>query len=144
MQLVAGLEGRVGDAVYADELGGDALAHLGVVVRLAQDRQPGVRVQVYEAGAHDEPGGVDNAPSVDSGGVPAVDGERVAFDDDMGPESRRTAAVDDQPVLDKQVSHCTLRLSSPVGFALLPVVARDLAQGLDDVPDVVFGHRGHH
>ena len=119
MQLVAGLERRVGDAVYTHKLGGYALAHLGIVVRLSEDRQSGVRVQVDEAGAHDEPGGVDDAPSVDAGGIAAVNGERVAFDDDRGPEARRSAAVDDQPVLDQQVSHGTLAQAARSGFAYL-------------------------
>ena len=61
MKILLCLERCVGDAVDADKLGRYALAHLGVVVRLAKHRQSGVGVEVDEPGTDDPPGSVDSA-----------------------------------------------------------------------------------
>jgi hypothetical protein len=69
MQILARLERRVRVAVDADELGGDALAHLGLVARLLQDRQARVRVHVDEARGDDVAGGVDRARRGQGAGI---------------------------------------------------------------------------
>ena len=88
LQFLPCLEGRVGDAVDAHQLGGDALAHLGVVVRLAEDGQAGVGVQVNEAGADDVAGGVYGPRRFQPGYVAAVDADPVALHRHRGKEAR--------------------------------------------------------
>ena len=68
VQVFLGFERSVGYAVDADEFGGDALADLGIVVRLAEDGEAGVGVEVDEAGAHDVSGGVDDTGRRRGGG----------------------------------------------------------------------------
>ena len=55
------LERREPVAVDADDLGRDALADLGFVMRLGEDREAAVAVEVDEAGRDDHPGGIDVA-----------------------------------------------------------------------------------
>ena len=105
LQFLAGLEGSVGYAVDAHQLGGDALPHLGVVVRLPQDGQPGVGVQVNEAGADDVAGGVDGPSRLQPGHVAPVDADPVALHRHSGKEPRAAGAVYDKTVGDEQVNH---------------------------------------
>ena len=60
------LEGRMGNAINAHQLGGYALAYFRVVVRFAQNGQPGVGVQVDKTGANHVPGSVNDARGVES------------------------------------------------------------------------------
>ena len=107
MQFLLGLEGRVGYAVDADQLGGDALADLGVVVRLAEDGEAGVGMEVDETRTHYVPGGVNHPAGVaaEVGVVAAVDGDGVAGDGDGGAEAGAAGAVDYLSVGDKEVNH---------------------------------------
>ena len=100
LQFLAGLERRVRDAVNAHKFGGDPLPHLGIVVRLPQDGQPGVGVQVNEAGADDVPGGVYGSRRFKPGHVAAVDGHPVALHGDGGVKTGAAGAVYDQAVSD--------------------------------------------
>ena len=97
VQVLLGFERSVGYAVDADELGGDALAHLGIVVGLAEDGEAGVGMEVDETGADDVSGGVDDAAGVaaEVGVVAAMDGDGVAGDGDGRFEAGAAGAVDD-------------------------------------------------
>ncbi len=55
------LERREPVAIDADDLGGHSLADLGLMLRLREDREPAVTVQVDEPGRHDRPGGIDGS-----------------------------------------------------------------------------------
>ena len=94
VKLFLGLERSVRYAVYAYKLGRHALAHLGVVVRLAKHRQSGVRVQVYEPWTDDPPGSVDSAGSFEIGHVSTVERDSVALDTDGCVEARTGRSVD--------------------------------------------------
>ena len=105
VEFIPGLEGGVGDAVDANELGGDSLADLGVVVGFTKDGQPGVGVEVDEAGADDASGGVDGAGGFEVGGVAAVDGNAVILDGNGGVEAGAAGAVEDLAIGDEEVEH---------------------------------------
>ena len=105
MEILAGLEGGVRVAVDADELGGDALAHLRLVTRLVQDRQARVRVHVDEARRDDMPAGVDGARRGERTGIAADDPQRVTLHAHGGVVAGVAAAVDDEAVTDQQIEH---------------------------------------
>ena len=120
VQLVLALEGGVGYAVDADQLGCHALPDLGVVVRRAEYGEPGVGVEVDEAGADYEAGRVDGAGDVDIRQLAAPDGDSLAVDDDGGVEAGASASVDYQAVLDQQVGHATYSLLNVVYLTRYP------------------------
>ena len=95
----------MGDAVDAHKLGRDALPHLGVVVRLPQDGQPGVGVQVNEAGADDISVGVDGPRRRQPRNVTAVNADTVALNRHGGKEPRAPGTVYDKTVGDEQIDH---------------------------------------
>ena len=97
-------------AVHADDLGGDALADLGLVERLGQDGQAGMAVQIDEPGGDDPPGGIDGpagrsdlAARALVGGISAHDLEAPVADPDVTPKARVTAPVHDRPAGDEQI-----------------------------------------
>ena len=114
VQLVPALEGGVGYAVDADQLGRHALPHLRVVVGRAEDCEPGMGVEVDEAGADHEAGRVDGARDVDIRQLAAPDGDSLAVDDDGGVEAGAATPVDYQAVLDQKVCHATYSLLNVV------------------------------
>ena len=120
MQLVLALEGGVGNAVDADQLGRHALPDLGVVMGRAEDGEPGVRVEVDEAWADYEAGRVDGAGGVDIGQLAAPDGDSLAVDDDGGVAAGASASVDHQAVLDQKVCHATYSLLNVVYLTRYP------------------------
>ena len=60
-----GREGCVGIAVDTHQLGGDALADLGMVLGLGEDHETGVGVHVDKPWADHLAGGVDDPGSLD-------------------------------------------------------------------------------
>ena len=105
VKLFLVLERGVRYSVYPHQLGGDALPHLRVVVRLAQDGEPGVGVQVDESGAHDHARSVDGARRVEARHVAAPDRHCIALDQHCCPEARAARAVDNLAVLYEKVEH---------------------------------------
>ena len=73
LEVLLVLERREPVAVDADDLGRDALADLGLVVRLGEDRETAVAVEVDEAGRDDHPGRIDVA----TGGRDGADADAV-------------------------------------------------------------------
>ncbi len=88
----------MGHSVDAHQFGGHALPHLGVVVRLAHDGQPGMRVQVDETGADHLARGVDGPCRVQVGDVAPLHRNRVALHQHRGEEAGAAGAVDHQAV----------------------------------------------
>ena len=88
----------MGHAVDAYQLGGNALPHLGVVVRLAHDGQSGMGVEVDETGTDHVAGRVDGPDGFQLGNVAPLNGDRVTFDQDRGEEAGTAGAVDHQTV----------------------------------------------
>ncbi len=103
-QVPAATERRVRVAVHADELGRDALAHLGLVARLGEDHQRRMRMQVDEPGRHDEPGRIDRAsrPGVLSVSA-AQEDQPVGLDRHGARESRCARAIDHGAIRDGQI-----------------------------------------
>ena len=99
------VERRVGEAVDTDYLGGDALVHLGHVLRVGQQHQARVAVNIDEAGADDLSRSVDHAHGLDLGDVTPKDADAVALDADGGVDPRVDAAVQYQAAGDEQVVH---------------------------------------
>ena len=83
----------MGDAVDAHQLGGDALAHLRVMVRFPQDGQPRVGVQVYEPGTDHVTGRIDGAGRLQPGHVAPLDSHPVSLHQDCGKEAGAAGAV---------------------------------------------------
>src|SRR5205085_7427429 len=100
MKVVVGPERCIGTAVDADQLGGDTLAYLGLVVRLGQHDQPRVGVHIDETGADDESLGVDDAPSLYAGEVATQDVDLLAFYPRGAVKAGVPGAIDDQSVAD--------------------------------------------
>ena len=109
VEIALGPERRVGVAVDADDLGRDALADLGFMTRLGQDRQPAVAVEVDEPGGDDEPGRVDPATDRQGGeslrGVrrAAEDPERIAGDGHGAGEPGGPGPIDERAARDEDV-----------------------------------------
>ena len=95
----------MGDPVDPHQLGRYALAHLRVVVRLAEDCEPGVRVQVDEPGTDDSSRGIDLARRSERRVVAPVDRDPLVLDGHCGVEARAPAAIYHEPVTYEQVSH---------------------------------------
>ena len=108
VQLRSALERRVGDAVYADELGRDALPHLRVVVGRLQNAEARVGVEVDEPRRDDVARRIDYAGRLEARGVPAMNRDGVALHEYGGVEARAAAAVYDQSVADQQVKHLSV------------------------------------
>ena len=104
----------MGHAVDAHQLGGYALPHLWVVVRLAHDGQSGVGMQVDEAGAHHMAGGVDGPGCFQVGNVAPLHGDRVAFHQHRGEKAGAAGAVDHQAVSYQEVNHRLLVIGESV------------------------------
>ena len=104
-QVLRVVERRVGEAVDTDYLGGDALVHLGHVLRIGQQHQARVAVNVDEAGADDLSRSVDDAGGLDLGDVTPKDADGVALDADGGVDPGVDAAVQYQAAGDEQVVH---------------------------------------
>ena len=111
MELLRGLEGRVRNPIDADELGGHALSHLGIVMGLPKDRQSGVGMQVDEARAHYIACRIYGPCRLEAGVFATVQRDLFVLDEHGRIKPRTTAAVDYQAVDDLQVCH---------GFILLP------------------------
>ena len=105
LQVVRRPEGGVGVAVDADQLGRDALVDLGHVLRVGQQHQPRVRVDVDEPGADDLPGGVYRPRGGNAGGVAPDDRQRVALDADGGAVAGVPRAVHDEAARYEQIEH---------------------------------------
>ena len=90
------------EAAVADHLGGDALAHLAVGARRAQQRKVRMGVRVDEPRRHDAAAGVDAARRVAFQGG-GHRGDTPAADADVGCDARPPGAVDYRAVLDEQV-----------------------------------------
>src|SRR6185436_14926409 len=106
--ILCGLERGMRVAVDADELGGDALAHLGLVAWLAQDGQARVGVHVDEARRHDVPGGIDAPRCLQRAGIASEDTDGVALHAHRRVEAGVAAAVDHEAVTDEQIEHGSL------------------------------------
>ena len=85
------------------ELGRDSLADLRLVTGLAEDRQPGMRVEVDESRTDHEAGGIDGPAGHDIGDVTAEDPHPVLFHGHRTVESRTPGPVDDLATGDQQV-----------------------------------------
>ena len=99
LQLFPCLERSVGDAVDAHKLGRYALPDLGVVVRFAEDGQPGMRMKVDEPGTDDVSAGVNDPSGLQPRNVAPVDGDGIPVYYHRGVEPRTAAAVYDHAVL---------------------------------------------
>jgi hypothetical protein len=99
------MEGRVGAAIDADDLGRDALPDLGLVAGLGEDDQAGVRVHVDEAGADDPPRRVEGAVGVDAVEGAPEQPHPLSLDPDRSVVARVARAVDDETARDQDVEH---------------------------------------
>jgi hypothetical protein len=95
---------RERDPVLADDVGRHPLADRRLVVRIDQERQVAVDVDVHEAGADDLAGGVEGRFRLGVAELPDC-GDPVAADADVGAEPGQPGAVDDAAVADEQVEH---------------------------------------
>ncbi len=91
---------RVAEPVLSEHLQGAALAELGEVVVVGQDRQLGVGVHVDEAGRAHQAARVDAPPPVQA---VADGGDAAALDGDVGAEPVGAGAVDDLGAADDEV-----------------------------------------
>jgi hypothetical protein len=80
MKLFLGFEGGCGVAVYSYQLGGYALADLGLVTRFANDGKTPVGVNVDESRGHHVAGGIDEPSGLHTADVSTEDVQDVAFD----------------------------------------------------------------
>ena len=77
-----------GDSVLAEQFGGDALANLGLDVRVDHDLQVGVAVRVDEAGSNNHATGIDDTIETADGGHVADGCDSFLLDDEAGRKSR--------------------------------------------------------
>tara|TARA_B100000749_G_scaffold189892_1_gene147146 strand:+ start:322 stop:645 length:324 start_codon:yes stop_codon:yes gene_type:complete len=103
-----GFEWSVGYAVDPHKFGRNALSHFGVVMRLSEDRQPGVRVKIDESWAHDSTFGVNCADGFQVGNVASVDSHLFARHAYGAIKSGAAAAVDNESVSYEQVEQLAL------------------------------------
>ena len=96
-------ERRVGVAVDTHELGGDALADLGMVLGLGEDDETGVGVHVDKAGADHLAGCIDDAGGLDMRVVSSEYDDVLTLNANSGVESRVARTIDHQSVLDQDV-----------------------------------------
>ena len=105
VRAVGGRDGGVGEAVLPQRLGGDALADFRLVAGIRQEREVGVRMHIYEAGADGEPCGVNHAPGLDGADVALDERNLVACDSDGDAEPCAPRAVNHLAVDDERIEH---------------------------------------
>ena len=94
----------VAQPVDPDQLRGHALAHLGRVIRVGEDHQPGVRVEIDEPGRDDLAPRIDRASSIDRGVVAGCrQPDSIAGDRQLAAPCRRSGPVDDGGAADQEV-----------------------------------------
>ena len=108
-------EGRDREAAVAAHDGGDAVRRRGARRRVPQELGVVVRVDVDEAGCHDQAVGVERAAGglVDRA-IPPDRHDATVPHTDIGAEPGRAGAVDDGPPADQHVQHGYVS-SRPVG-----------------------------
>ncbi len=90
--------------VDPDDLGGDALADLGLVARLRQDDEAAVAVQVDEPRRHHPSRGVDPATdTLRQVGIGRQEPQPLPVDDDTPGAPRSARPVDDRPARDQEI-----------------------------------------
>src|SRR5262249_62168044 len=87
MEVRVGRERRVGAAVDSDQLRRHALTYLRLVPWLGEEDEPGVRMHVDEARAHDPARRLDHALPGDPGDVPAQDRDALVLHGDRAVEA---------------------------------------------------------
>ncbi len=106
--------GREAIAIDADDLGRDALADLGFVVRLRQDVEATVAVEIDEARGHDLAGGIDRAGDMLGRWLRrAQEPQALALDDDRAGPAGCSRAVHDGAVDDDEIDAVSHRASGP-------------------------------
>jgi hypothetical protein len=103
VEVVVRHERRIGAAVDTDQLGGHALAHLGLMVRLGQHDQARMGVHVDEARTDDEPCGVDHPRRLHVPEIATHDAHGFALDTDGAIKSRIASTVDNHAIADQEV-----------------------------------------
>ena len=111
-----GPERRVGVAVHANQLGGNALTYLGLVARLRQHDQPRVRVHVDEARAHDVVRRVDRPRGIEGRRAAPEDAHRVVLHAHRAVVAWIPGPVDDESVFDEEIEHSWMNLQ-PVALS---------------------------
>ena len=86
----------------ADDLGGDALAHLALGLGIDRQREVGMGLDVDEAGRDREPVGVDHLGGV-AARFAADRGDAAVADGDVARLARGAAAVEQQAAADQDV-----------------------------------------
>jgi hypothetical protein len=104
----------VGNAIDADQFRRHPLTHFRIVVRLAQNGEPRMRMQIDKARTDNVVSGIDDLSRFQVRRVATVDGHPFVLDQHRGMKARATTAVDDQAVLDQYVEHSCL--PSPMSF----------------------------
>ena len=102
-KVIVRRERRVGVAVDSHQLGGDALADLGMVLGFGQDHETGVGVHVDKPGADHLAGGVDDPCGLDMRVVSPEYDNALTLNAHSGVETRVARTVDHQSVLDQDV-----------------------------------------
>jgi hypothetical protein len=87
---------RVGQAVDADHLGRHALADLRLVMRIGEDREPGVRVEVDETRGDHQAGRIDRSRDCRKLGSGPQFAQPVGLDHDGAFPARRAGAIYDR------------------------------------------------
>jgi hypothetical protein len=93
---------RHGDAILAEQLGGHALANLGLDVGIDHHFQVGMAVRVDEAWSHDHSPGIDH--TIEPAGVLHLADRRDQFvlNHNAGRKARLPRAIDDPAVLNQR------------------------------------------
>jgi hypothetical protein len=117
-------ERGVAEPVHSDELGRHALAHLRAVVRVGEDHEPAVRVQVDEPRADDLSGRVDPAARVQPvAGSRVQQPNAVPIDRDVAEPAGRTRPINDRAATDQEldaVGHDRLPVARPLRESVSP------------------------
>ncbi len=96
------------DTINADQLRGDPLPNLRVMVRLTHDRQTSVGVQVDKTRTHHVLRRVNHPGRFKLLRIAAMNGHAFVFHENGTMKARAATAVDYHPIFDDQIQHVAI------------------------------------